>query len=407
MPNSPYGLCAREGFRLSSSAAKKDDQQFAESVDLPSTANNNDREQGLSQNFQDPPLEDLMLNLVPSGDEPAPVSVMQETVEAVQDLVTEAQGGPSIDLSADFGSLDLQLSPGSGAEEAAAAAPVTPMEAVKPPALPAITPDANVGEPSQLLFLNTAEGNDAAPAFDPDPAPAGMSSDAPADSVEAESAQILDLSAALGAAPAAAASISAPEDSVESEPSVMLSVSNHQQGDLGTRGQWEMAEKLFQLVVCERSFDDLVEAALTAIMGALEAQAGSVLEQDHEQQNYFFRCSIGGGDPEKVKAFRVPFLKGIVGHVGESKQSVLLADLEEDQKQMRAISMSVGFEAKTCMAAPIIVGGQLYGVIELFNRRQGGFFTEHDLQVFEEGTRMFAKVLEVRFLMAELVRRGE
>lgn len=331
MPNSPYGLHAREGFALSSSAAKKNDDQqgqLAELVEMPSPgAANNDREQGLSLNFQDPNLEELIPGLVqpsaPSG------GVMQETVEAVQELLGEAKSGagelqeePALDLSASFADLNLEPAPVSS--------------------------------------------------FDPDPAPASLP----------------------------------PVDNVEREPSMMISVSG-QSLEGGARAQWEMAEKLFQLVVCELSFDDLVESALGAIMGAIGAQAGAVLEMDHDQQNYFFRCSIGGGDPGKVKAFRVPFHKGIVGHVGESRRATLLRDLEEDQKQMRAISVSAGFEAKTCMAAPIVVGGQLYGVIELFNRRDGGFFSESELQLLEEGTRMLAKVLEVRFLMAELLKRGE
>ena len=305
---------------MSSSAAKKDDPQaLPDTLDLTPSASS-EREQGLSQNFQDPNLEELIPSLT---DAPAPAGVVQETVEAVQELLTEAQtdqsegeslgSDPAVDLSQGFGDLNLDQ-----------------------------------------------------PGFDPDPMPA-----------------------------------------TEAEPSMMISVAGAVGETDGSRAQWEMAEKLFQLVVCERPFDDLVEAGLTAIMGALGAQAGAVLEQDQEQQNYFFRASVGGGDPEKVKAFRVPFHKGIVGHVGESRRATLLRDLEEDQKQMRAISMSVGFEAKTCMAAPILIGGQVYGVIELFNRREGDFFSEHDLRLLEEGTRMLAKVLEVRFLMAELMRRGE
>jgi GAF domain-containing protein len=330
MPNSPYGLDAREGFALSSSAAKKNDdqhEQLAELVEMPApNAASNDREQGLSLNFQDPNLEELIPGLVQPS---APGGVVEETVEAVQELLGEAKGisGESheesaLDLSASFADLNLE------------------------PAAPA--------------------------SFDPDPAPASL----------------------------------APVENVEREPSMMISVSG-QSLESGSRPQWEMSQKLFQLVVCELSFDDLVESALGAIMGAIGAQAGAVLEMDQTQQNYFFRSSIGGGDPEKVKAFRVPFHKGIVGHVGESRRAMLLRDLEEDQKQMRAISMSAGFEAKTCMAAPIVVGGQLYGVIELFNCRDGGFFSEQELQLLEEGTRMLAKVLEVRFLMAELLKRGE
>jgi GAF domain-containing protein len=167
-----------------------------------------------------------------------------------------------------------------------------------------------------------------------------------------------------------------------------------------------MSSALFDMVACERTFDDIVEAALRTVMKALGAHAGSVLELDHEKEDFFFRASLGGASSlSQLKTFRVPLTKGIVGHVAESGQPLLIRNLQEDTMQMRAISLSVGFEAVTCMAAPIIVGGQPYGVIEVFNKRDGGLFTERDLAVLEDGVRMFAKVLEVRFLMAELIRR--
>jgi hypothetical protein len=171
--------------------------------------------------------------------------------------------------------------------------------------------------------------------------------------------------------------------------------------------RWIMSEKLFQLVVSERGFDDLVEAALQAVLIALQAEAGSVVEFDYDRRDFFFRANIGGASsPERLKAFRVPEGKGIVGHVAESRQAILLRDLEHDTLQMKAIGMGVGFEPRTCMAAPIIVGGQLYGVIEFFNRTDGSLFEEKDLRLVEDAVRMISKVMEVRFLMAELLRRA-
>lgn len=298
---------------MSSSAAKKDDDQNSEVVELSLST---DREQGLSQNFDDPVLEDLIPGLVQSGEPSAALNLVQETAEAVQELVTEVQAEtPAMDLSQNFGDLNLQ-----------------PTEA-----------------------------------FDPDPTP---------------------------------------QAPLAGEPAAMFVMDGNLSEEGAAAAKWEMAEKLFQLVACERKFEDLVEISLSALIQALGAQAGAVLELDHANQSYFFRASIGGGDPEKVKAFRVPFHKGIVGHVGESKQAILVRDMSQDEMQMRAISMSVGFEAKTCMAAPILIGGRIYGVIEIFNRKDGALFEQRDLETLEAGARLTAKVLEVRFLMAELLKRA-
>lgn len=201
-------------------------------------------------------------------------------------------------------------------------------------------------------------------------------------------------------------------DADESTPVLPLSLAPSDEaaniGEVDTQhaALWAMAEKLFELVVCERNFDDLMEVALNAVMGAVGAQAGSVLEYDHAHQDFFFRASSGGASPsEKLKAFRVPATKGIVGHVAESREPLLVRDLAEDKRQMRAIGMSVGFEAKTCMAAPVLIEGQIYGVIELFDKTDGSHFDESDLEALQDGVKMISKVLEVRFLMAELISR--
>lgn len=351
---------------MSSSAAKKDDDQLAEVVEL-SLVSSNDREQGLSNNFDDPNLAELIPGLVdassPAAAPAEPMSLVQETAEAVQELVTDAQGTQSaVDLSANFGELQLTADSDSHNVEPGE---IT-MSGIIAPATEQVTEASSV--PTQD--------------FDPDP----------------------PMSAQLST-PLVTNVSDLPADSME-EPAQLFVMDDNEAGVDSAHARSEMSEKLFQLVVCERSFDDLVETALVAIMHSVGAQAGAVLELDTEHEEYFFRTSIGGGDPEKVKSFRVPMHKGIVGHVGESRQATLLRDLEADQMQMRAISMSVGFEAKTCMAAPILVAGQLFGVIEFFNRKDGSFFEQSDLQLLEDGTRMLSKVLEVRFLMAELMRRA-
>lgn len=176
--------------------------------------------------------------------------------------------------------------------------------------------------------------------------------------------------------------------------------------EAATATRQRMAELFLELVASDMRFSDLVESVLSVMVEATGAEAGSILEFDHEKSEFFFRASRGGGDPEKLKAFRVPASKGIVGHVAETREALFLRDLEQDQRQLLAISMSTGLDAKSCLAAAIEIGGQLYGVIELFNKKPDAFFAEQDFETLQRGVRMAAKVLEVRFLLAELARKA-
>lgn len=166
----------------------------------------------------------------------------------------------------------------------------------------------------------------------------------------------------------------------------------------------QAAERLFGLLASEKDFSALTEEILAILVATVNGQAGSILELDHSKEEFFFRASIGGGDPERLRSFRVPCYQGIVGHVAESRQALMLGQDEIDAKQLRAISMSTGFETYGCLAAPILVANQLFGVVEVFNK-VGGAFDQNDLKALEEATRMAAKLLEVRFLLAELARR--
>ncbi len=170
----------------------------------------------------------------------------------------------------------------------------------------------------------------------------------------------------------------------------------------------EMANNLFALVASDKSFPELVDEVLKALVNAIGAEAGSVLEMDHRKSEFFFRSCRGGGDAEKMKTFRVPAGEGIVGYVAESREPLLVKDMAMDKRQLRAISMTVGFEAKSCLAAPLFIGNRLYGVVELFNKvgATNGTFSEKDLETLMVGITMAVKVLEVRFLVAELARRA-
>lgn len=167
----------------------------------------------------------------------------------------------------------------------------------------------------------------------------------------------------------------------------------------------QMADDMFALVLCEHRFDALTEKILQVLMKSVDAQAGSLLELDQEKTEFFFRASVGGGDPEKLKAFRIPAYNGIVGHVAESKQPLMIRDLEDSAMHLRAISMSVGFETKSCVALPLMIANKMYGVVEVFNKLPGGYFEDRDLKLLEDGCRMAGKILEVRFFVAELARR--
>lgn len=338
-----------------------------------------DREHLLAKTFEDPNLAEIL----PDG---SPSSVVQETVEAVQELVQDAAielGAPSDADSAietaSFGGSSSMIPESSFAQD---------------------ENQVNIQVSTEELQLELSERPPKSSEIQ-----TGADTQSFADEKHPDSAPQMDISAiGAGDEMEIQKDICATSEANFNQPvPVMMEGSSEEIGQLAAK--WEAAESLFQLIACEKTFDDLVESALTVIVRSVNAQAGSVLEVDHKTQEFFFRSSYGGGDPDQLKAFRIPCNKGIVGHVAESREAVNVRDLEDNEMHLKAISMSVGYETHGCIAAPILIANQLYGVIELFNKQGTGYFDQKDLQSLEDGVKMLAKVLEVRFLMAELARK--
>lgn len=304
-----------------------------------------EREQGLAQEFEDLSLDELIPNLA----DPEAKNITEETIDAVQELVGSETSSPELLLSEPSPSLTgLPLDMAS--EELQ------------------IIPDLSTAAVSESQTHDEH-------AFDLSPVPEGMEI-------------VKELCATTEA----------------NKHNSLIPVPGEKEDRLYTKIRWQLSSRLFDLVASHLSFNELVETSLSIIAEALGAEAGSVLELDLEKNEFFFRASFGNGNQETLKTFRVPCMQGIVGTVAESGKVLLLRDLEEDQTQLRAISMSTGLDAKSCLAGPVIIGGQLYGVVEFFNKKHEVYFNERDTLLLEDAIRMFSKVLEVRFLVAELVR---
>jgi GAF domain-containing protein len=96
----------------------------------------------------------------------------------------------------------------------------------------------------------------------------------------------------------------------------------------------------------------------------------------------------------------VPFGQGVVGHVAASKFPLVVDDTEENKIHLKSIAQTAGFEARNMIAAPIIIRGKVYGVLELLNRVGEKKFTSVDLELVNYFCEMTARLFELRFMLA-------
>ncbi len=149
---------------------------------------------------------------------------------------------------------------------------------------------------------------------------------------------------------------------------------------------------------------DVYHLVMEQLNEYFQVDAGSLLMLDVETDELVFVMTLEAGE-EKLFGVRVPQGQGIVGLVAQSQQYQIVHDAQNDSRFYAKVSESVNYEVRTILCVPIVVKNRTIGVIELLNKRDGGF-TEEDasrlmrmvatIGVAIENAHLFQEVTTVR-----------
>lgn len=139
---------------------------------------------------------------------------------------------------------------------------------------------------------------------------------------------------------------------------------------------------LFEIVQVSASapgLDDLLKGVLERAMGAVGAEAGSILLSDEDTGDLHFRCAVGG-DADRIRRLTVGADEGICGHVATSGKSTIVNDVVKDARHSVQIASEVGYHPRSVICVPLQLDGRA-GAMELLNKDQGrSEFDEDDLR---------------------------
>jgi len=174
--------------------------------------------------------------------------------------------------------------------------------------------------------------------------------------------------------------------------------------DFQNAGKIAALEAFLGLIVRDQPFDDFMRDMLLVVMKVVHSEAGSLFEFDHRNQTLFFRSVVGQAS-DTIKKFTIPLGTGIVGQVAETRKPMLVLNVEENRRHLRAIQEAVGFEARNLVAVPIQIHGKLFGVLELLNRVGQENYTPADLELLIYLCEGAGKAIEARLTLAWALNR--
>lgn len=113
-----------------------------------------------------------------------------------------------------------------------------------------------------------------------------------------------------------------------------------------------------------------------------EAECGSLALVDRQRGGVVFQLAYNGrgSEVEGLRDFLMPFGEGVVGIVAQTGIPQVVNDTQQYPGWSSIVDRLTGFTTKKIMAVPLIAKGEILGVMELLNKKQGDF-TERDVQL--------------------------
>jgi GAF domain-containing protein len=128
------------------------------------------------------------------------------------------------------------------------------------------------------------------------------------------------------------------------------------------------------------SDDALLESIVTAAARIFGAAAATLLLVDDDGESLRFRVAIGR-NPYEVLGMKIPISKGIAGYVAMTGQPIAVTHTDEDARFYASFARSTGYVPESILAAPLLSGDQVIGVLEVLDKIDAASFGLQDMEL--------------------------
>jgi len=167
-------------------------------------------------------------------------------------------------------------------------------------------------------------------------------------------------------------------------------------------GQIDALIHVARTVNSHLELDDVLRSIMAVATEVLQAEAASLVLVDEETDELEFHVATGE-KAESLSAFRLKRGTGIVGHVIESREPIIVNDAQSDPRFYSKVDDGTGFVTRSILCVPMARGNSVWGAIEVLNRIGDQPFTTEDQTLCEAISGQAAIALENAMLHKQLL----
>ncbi len=139
-----------------------------------------------------------------------------------------------------------------------------------------------------------------------------------------------------------------------------------------------MLYEIATAMVATLDFPALLLTIVDRTQQALRSEACTLMRLDREHDALIFEIPTGEAG-NVLRQWRVPLSQGICGWVARTGRPALVNDPRADARFDQQVDANSGFQTRNALAVPLLVRGEVSGVLEVLNKQGHEPYNDHDL----------------------------
>ncbi|MBN1160710.1 MAG: HD domain-containing protein, partial [Dehalococcoidales bacterium] len=147
--------------------------------------------------------------------------------------------------------------------------------------------------------------------------------------------------------------------------------------------QLDLLDKIWMKVKPEDKEDKIVANIVSLTLNALGTAASSLLLLGTDNKRELYFQTAGGSTAGQLKRLHSGRQSSIAEWVMLNAKPMMVNNPEKNSGFYKLMDDATGFRTRHALAAPLITGGKVFGVIEALNKTNGEIFSKRDLDTIQ------------------------
>lgn len=171
------------------------------------------------------------------------------------------------------------------------------------------------------------------------------------------------------------------------------------------RHKQQVLERVLHLYGAPSDFDAVFEGVMDCAMMAADAESGALYILDGDKNELYF-AAARGPKARDVLALDITIKpgQGMAGACFENKEVIVVSDAHKDPRFFKEVSSAVGYEVRSLLSAPVVCEEEVFGVIQVINKRGSNEFDMEEVETFKRLGRYAGSIIGLGLELQELRR---